>query len=161
MAPLTAGIVSTLIQNNLHRLAQAVVDKGVDYVEEKTGIKLEPNMSQEKIAELKIAAMKHEEFMFEQEVLNTSSARDMQKEALKQDDKFSKRFVYVFIAFWSIVAALYIGFVTFGDVPEANLRVVDTLIGFIQGTIVATMFNFLLGSSNGSMKKTEILGNMK
>jgi hypothetical protein len=62
MAPLIAGIVSSLISNNLPKMAQAVVDKGLEYVEEKTGIKLEPNMSQEKIVELKLAAQKHEEF---------------------------------------------------------------------------------------------------
>lgn len=66
MAPLIAGIVTSLIQANLPRVAQAVVDKGLDYVEEKTGIKLEPNMSAEKIAELRIAAQKHEEFMLQQ-----------------------------------------------------------------------------------------------
>lgn len=56
--------------------------------------------------------------------------------------------------FWSIFSALYIMLVTFVDVPLANERVVDQVLGFIMGTIVATVINFWLGSSLGS-KSTE------
>ena len=62
MAPLLAGIVSTLITNNLPKLAQAVVDKGVDYVTEKTGIELKPDMTPEQINALRVEAQKHDEF---------------------------------------------------------------------------------------------------
>lgn len=158
MLPIIQGIISALLANNLPGVAQAVVDKGLDYVEEKTGIKLQPDMTAEQIAALRIEAQKHEEFLIEQDNKNTADARAMQAEALKQDDLFSKRFVYYFIALWSVAAISYIGFVTFGTVPPENVRIVDTLLGFIQGTIVATMFNYLLGSTNGSMKKTEIMG---
>jgi hypothetical protein len=157
MLPLIAGIVSSLLANNLPKIAQGVIDKGLDVVEEKLGVKLEPDMSPEKIAEIQAAAQKHEEFKIEQDNKNTADARDMQKSALAQSDVWAKRFVYMFISFWSIVAAVYIAFVTFGYVPPENVRVVDTLLGFIQGTIVATMFNYLLGSSNSSSRKTDLL----
>ncbi len=157
MAPLLAGIVSSLLSKNLPKIAQAVLDKGIDKVEEKLGVKLEPNMSDEKIAEIQAAAQKHEEFRIEQDNKNTADARAMQVAALNQSDVFSKRFVYFFIGFWSIVSAIYIGFVTFGYVPPENVRVVDTLLGFIQGTIVATMFNYLMGTSAGSARKTDLL----
>lgn len=162
MAPIIAGIVASLIKEGLPKVADAVLTKGVDYVEQKLGVKLEVDASNdltsEKLAEVRARAMQHEEFMQELIVKNTSDARDMQKVALNQTDTFSKRAVYWFIAFWSVAAALYIGFVTFGTVPEDNIRIVDTMIGFVQGTVVATMFNFLLGSSNGSMRKTDMLG---
>ena len=157
MIPIIAQIVSTLIAANLPRVAQGVLDKGLDVVEQKLGIKLEPEMDATKIAEIKAAAQKHEEFMVEQDNKNTSDARAMQVAALNQSDVFSKRFVYFFIGFWSIVSAIYIGFVTFGYVPPENVRVVDTLLGFIQGTIVATMFNYLMGTSAGSARKTDLL----
>ena len=159
MAPLIAGIVSTLLSNNLPKMAQAVVDKGLDYVEQKTGIKLEPDMSADKIAELKIAAMKHEEFKIEQEYKNTADARDMQKVALQQEDRFSKRFIYIMASFWSVVSAIYIGFITFTPIPPENIRFADLVIGFLLGQIVATMINFFFGSSSGSMRKTDILLN--
>lgn len=157
MLPIVASIVSTLLANNLPKIAQGILDKGLDAVEEKLGVKLEPDMSAEKLAEVQAAAQKHEEFRIEQDNKNTADARAMQVAALNQNDIFSKRFVYFFIGFWSLVSAVYIGFVTFGYVPPENVRVVDTLLGFIQGTIVATMFNYLMGTSAGSVRKTDLL----
>lgn len=157
MAPLLAGIVSSLLSNNLPKVAQAVVDKGLDYVQEKTGIELKPDMNQEELKALREAAQKHEEFMVEQANKNTADARAMQTAALKQDDKFSKRFVMYLAIFWSITAVSYIFFITFGSIPEANVRFADTILGFLLGTVVATIINFFLGSSAGSREKTEAL----
>lgn len=157
MLPIIAGIVSALLQNNLPKIAQAVVDKGLDYVEDKTGIKLEPDMSVEKIAELKLAAQKHEEFQIEQNNKNTADARAMQVAALSQDDLFSKRYVYFLSSFWSIAAVLYIGFITFGSIPPDNVRFADSILGFMLGTVVATIINYFLGSSNQSAIKTTML----
>lgn len=157
MLPIIGTIISTLLANNLPRVAQGILDKGLDVVEEKLGVKLEEQMTPEKIAEIRAAAQKHEEFMVEQDNKNTADARAMQVAALNQSDAFSKRFVYFFIGFWSIAAAVYIGFVTFGFVPPENVRIVDSLLGFIQGTIVATMFNYLMGTTAGSARKTDIL----
>ena len=75
--------------------------------------------------------------------------------AMESDDPLVRRFVYYFITFWSVLAACYIGFITFGDIPEKNIRFADTILGFVLGTMVASMFQFLLGSSIGSRKKDE------
>lgn len=157
MAPLLAGLVSTLIQNNLPKVAQAVVDKGIDYVQEKTGIELKPDMSSDEIKALRDSAMKHEEFKIEQANKNTADARAMQVAALKQDDKFSKRFVMYLAIFWSVTAVTYIFFITFGSIPENNVRFADTILGFLLGTVVATIINFFLGSSAGSKEKTDAM----
>ena len=157
MAPLLAGIVSSLLQNNLPKVAQAVVDKGLDYVQEKTGIELKPDMSQEEVKALRESAMKHEEFMVEQANKNTADARAMQVAALQQDDKFSKRFVMYLAMFWSIASCTYIGFVTFSHIPETNLRFVDTLLGVCIGTVITTILNFFYGSSAGSKAKQEVI----
>ncbi len=157
MAPLLAGIVSSLIQNNLPKVAQAVVDKGLDYVQEKTGIELKPDMNPEEVKALRESAMKHEEFMVAQANANTDSARKMQIAALQQDDKFSKRFVMYLAMFWSATAVVYIFLITFTDIPALNVRFADTILGFLLGTVVATILNFFLGSSAGSKEKTEAL----
>ena len=157
MAPLIAGIVSSLLQNNLPKVAQAVVDKGLDYVQEKTGIELKPDMSQEEVKALRESAMKHQEFMVEQANKNTADARAMQVAALNQDDKFSKRFVMYLAMFWSLTAVVYIFLITFTNIPELNIRFADTILGFLLGTVVATILNFFLGSSAGSKEKTEAL----
>lgn len=55
--------------------------------------------------------------------------------------------------FWSVFSAIYIAAVTFIQVPMGNERIVDQVLGFIMGTIVATAINFWLGSSWGSKSK--------
>ena len=54
-------LIQTLLQNGLGLVANAVMAKGKEWVEDKTGIKLAPDMPPEQIAQLKIAEMQHEE----------------------------------------------------------------------------------------------------
>jgi len=54
-------IIQTLLTNGLGLVANAVMAKGKEWVEGKTGIKLAPDMPPEQIAQLKIAEMQHEE----------------------------------------------------------------------------------------------------
>jgi hypothetical protein len=84
---------------------------------------------------------------------NTENARAMQVAALAQSDVFSKRFTMYLTGFWSLCAAVYIGFITFSIIPESNVRFADTILGFILGTVIATMLNFWFGSSIGSKEK--------
>lgn len=88
---------------------------------------------------------------------NTADARAMQIAALNQSDIFSKRFTMYLTTFWSLAAGAYIGFITFSIIPEQNVRFADTILGFILGTVVATMLNFWFGSSIGSKEKAEAL----
>jgi hypothetical protein len=155
MLPVIASIVSGLIQNNMHKVADAVMDKGVDYVEQKMGIKLKPEgeATKEDYAKWNAEAAKHEEFMAEMDLKNMEGARNMQLAAMQSDDPLVRRFVYFFIAFWSVLSAAYIGCITFVDIPDENVRFADTILGFVLGTMVAGMFQFLLGSSLGSRNK--------
>jgi hypothetical protein len=155
MLPILASIVSNLISNGMHKVADAVIEKGVDAVQDKLGIELKPEgeATPEYNDKLKAEAMKHEEFMAEMDLKNMQGARDMQLKAMESDDPLVRRFVYFFIAGWSILSAAYIGFITFGSIPESNIRFADTILGFVLGTMVASMFQFLLGSSLGSRSK--------
>lgn len=155
MLPMIASIVSGLISNGLPKVADAVMEKGVDYVQEKLGVELKPEgqMNPEDVSKLKEAAMKHEEFMAEMDLKNMEGARNMQLQAMQSDDPLVRRFVYYFIGFWSILSSIYIGCITFIDIPDENVRFADTILGFVLGTMVASMFQFLLGSSLGSRNK--------
>ena len=153
MAPLLMGIISTLVTNNLPKLAQAVVDKGVDYVSEKTGVELKPDMPVEDLS-----ALREQEFKWaELEQKDRDGARHMQEVALAQDDVFSKRFIYYLAAFWSIFAVVYICAITFAPIPETSVRFADTILGFLLGTIVATILQFFFGSSKSSKDKTDAM----
>lgn len=96
----------------------------------------------------------------ELEFADIANARAMQVAALGQDDKFSKRFVYWFAAFWSLSACAYIAFITFGEIPANNVRFADTILGFVLGTLIATIIQFFYGSSRSSSGKTEVMASL-
>ncbi len=89
-----------------------------------------------------------------------ANARAMQVAALQQEDVFAKRFVYYFATAWSLAAIVYIGCITFCVIPPANMRYADTCLGFVLGTLVATIINFFFGSSRSSQRKDAALGSM-
>ena len=143
-------------------------DKVVDVISEKTGIDLKAKDSltfeeEQKLREFQESAdfrrlqLQYEDKKLDVEV--TKSAQDMQKEALKQDDLFSKRFVYYFAAAWSIFAMVFIMSVIFIEIPKENIRFADTILGFLLGTIISAIIQFFYGSSLGSKKATEALIN--
>lgn len=63
------------------------------------------------------------------EIEDTQNARQMQVEALRQDDKFSKRFVYYFSSVVIAIILLGLGGLLYFDIPQQNevlvTRVVD------------------------------------
>lgn len=161
-------IVATLLEAGLGILGGAVASKGKDLIESKLGINIDSMLAspQGKVDLLKIQT-EHEEALLELNIrskqqdielvkieqANTDGARDMQIAALNQSDIFSKRFVFYYAGFWSLFSVIYIGFITFGTIPEANIRFADTILGFILGTIIATIINFFFGSSRQSQAK--------
>lgn len=86
-----------------------------------------------------------------------ASARAMQIAALQQEDWFAKNFLYIFTSVWSIFAMVYFTFVTFGTVAESGIRMADTILGVLIGTVLTGFFNFFFGSSKGSKDKTDAL----
>ena len=84
---------------------------------------------------------------------DTDSARKMQVAALQQDDLFSKRFVYYFSIVWSLFAMAFMAAATLMDIPDKNASTVSTILGFLLGTAVASIFNFFLGTSKSSQAK--------
>ena len=88
---------------------------------------------------------------------DTANARDMQKAALAQDDKFAKRFIYYLAAF---VLATTIGFgvvLCFVAIPEANRRLVEMFFDVFLFSGALSVIYFFFGSSHGSQKKTDII----
>lgn len=168
-------IVAALLEGGFSLLGNAVLAKGKDVIEEKLGVNLESSMgSEEGRIKLKQLEMDNEEdlrqFILakrEQELRSdemylqdTQSARNMQIEALKQSDVFSKRFVYFFSIGWSVFTAFYVTLITFSSVPKDSVRFADTILGFLLGTVIASMFNFFLGSSKSSQDKDAVNAGM-
>jgi len=146
-----APALATVVAGPLGGAAVSAIAKqfGVeDTVEAVTKAVAEDPEAALKLAQIDIEKLK-------MQYANTADARAMQVAALNQSDVFSKRFTMYLTTFWSICAAIYIGFITFGVIPEQNVRFADTILGFILGTVIATMLNFWFGSSIGSKEKAE------
>ena len=169
MIPIVASIVSMLADKGLNLISSAIdggADKAAEFIEEKTGIKMDGSeLSDEQVAklrELEISSKlelerlalenKKEDNRSNEVIVNAqvgeyANSRNLQIEALKQDDKFSKRFIYYFAIFWSVFAVVYLTGITFIEIPKENVRFADTTVGFLLGTIVATLIGFFYGNS--------------
>lgn len=157
MLPVVMSIVSGLLANNMPKVADAVIEKGVDYVQEKMGITLKPEheATKEDYEKWNAEAAKHEEFMAELDEKSRQRATDMQMKAMESDDPLVRRFIYFFIGWWSIFSAVIIPCMIWLPIPETNQRFADVAQGAIFGTMVTGMFAFLLGSSQGSRAKDQ------
>jgi hypothetical protein len=89
-----------------------------------------------------------------------ANARQLQVVALGQDDLFAKRFIYYFAMYWSFASSLYIGWITFGNIPDNNVRFADTILGFILGTLVASIISYFFGSNRGSDAKNTTIAEL-
>jgi hypothetical protein len=161
-----------ILTKGLDLIANAALAKGKDWVKDKTGVDLDtPELTSEDYVKLKQYEMEHQEELLKlrQEddkldaemvkayLADVQNARGLQMTALSQEDLFSKRFLYYFAIYWSVVCSVYIGFITFGHIPDANVRFADTILGFLLGTLVAQIFNFFFGSSVGSKKSGDVI----
>jgi hypothetical protein len=155
MLPIVMSIVSGLLANNMPKVADAVIEKGVDYVQDKMGITLKPEheATKEDYEKWNAEAAKHEEFMAELDEKSRQRATDMQLKAMESDDPFVRRFLYYFIMLWSTFSVVFIPCLIWAPIPESNVRFADTILGYVLGTVITGMFAFLLGSSQGSRNK--------
>lgn len=165
MTPFLTPIISMLASKGFDavgKLIEGGADNAIGVIAEKTGIDLSTTrqLTPEQEAALREYDLQLRTLEFEREKIyltDRADARGMQKESLRQEDRFAKRFLYIFAAVWSTFAFMYIGLITFMSIPAANIRFADTILGFLLGTVVATILNFFFGSSAGSKDKTEAL----
>lgn len=165
------ALIAPLLANGLNLLVDVVTSKGKEWITDKTGIDITKPLSNDDLLKLKQLEMDHEEELLKLTIdsnidlekaylADTNSARSMQSVALQQDDLFAKRFVLYFAVFWSVLTAMFIGGITFIEIPKDNIRFADTILGFLLGTIIAQIVNFFYGSSRSSQSKDNLIKEM-
>lgn len=145
-----AGMLVDAGMSLLGSLIDVGEEKAKEFIEEKTGVKLKSKMTSEELEKLKEFETKNQELLLKKREMylqDRANARNMQVEALRQSDKFSKRFIYYFAIFWSLVASGYVFGITFLDIPVKNVRFADTTLGFMLGTVISVILGFFYGSS--------------
>lgn len=180
MLPFLAPVVGMLADKGLNLLSDALgsaADTGVEAIKDKvkdvTGIDITnqeqvQKLSPAQVAELKKAEKAHEKFLVKYAlkrdkmyIADTQSAREMQMSALRQDDRFAKRFVYWFAAILTAITLIYCGCVTFIEIPEDNVRLAYTILGVLLGTVLSQIIGFFFGSSKGSDDKNAMIREMQ
>lgn len=167
-------IIQSLLSNGLGLVANAVMAKGQAWVEGKTGIKIEPNMPPEQVAQLKQAEMEHEEELMRlkiednkldleelgMRIKDVGSAREREVQiATSKDAPLLNKIVTPLLA----LSLLMITFILFGVVMFDNSPVESSrkdILIYILGVLSAIstqIVSYYFGSSQGSKDKSEAL----
>ena len=152
MLPIVAGIVANLINNGMHKVADQVIEKGVDAVQEKLGIELKPEgeATPEYNAKLQEEANRHAEFMAELDEKSTQRATDMY-----MNDASTRKFSQYYAWFITTVSFLYFFMVSFMPIENRNRDFINIILGFLIGTAVNSLIRFFYGSSNKSQEDVD------
>jgi hypothetical protein len=152
MLPIIAGIVANLINNGMHKVADQVIEKGVDAVQQKLGIELKPEgeATPEYNAKLQEEANRHSEFMAELDEKSTQRATDMY-----MADPGTRAFTQHYAWFLTFVSFLYFFLVSFLPIDNHNRDFINIILGFLIGTAVNSLIRFFYGSSNKSQEAVD------
>ncbi len=171
-----APLVALLLKNGLGLLGNAVLAKGKEWVEEKTGLDLNQAVqTPDGLASLRQAEMAHEEELLKLRVENnrigaelekarladTQNARDMNA-AIQQSaeaSKLAKNLPYI-LDIVIVGGAFLLGMLLFlFEIPQDNRELALTAFGLLLG-LAGTVVNFHRGSSKGSKDKDDLLAAM-
>ncbi|HEY0720657.1 MAG TPA: hypothetical protein VGE50_05335 [Gammaproteobacteria bacterium] len=178
LAPVLSAASSYLASKGMDLLSgifKGGIDKGVDKVvtklKEVTGIDVndiaDQKVTEEDLVKLKQFEMDHQQMLLdhfavmkekelEEERIHQqdrSSARQMQMEALHQDDQVAKRFIYAYSFLITMLTFGYIFYITQANLAPSQMRIADTVLGFLLGVSLSAIIQFFYGSSKGSSDK--------
>ena len=152
MLPIVMGIVSNLINNGMHKVADQVLEQGVEAVEKKLGMPLKPEgeATPEYNSKLQEEANRHSEFMAQLDEQSTQRATDMY-----MNDESTKKFSQQFA--WALTGSsfLYFFMVSFMPIDNHNRDFINIILGFLIGTAVNSLIRFFYGSSNKSQEAVD------
>ena len=167
-------ILGPLLQNGLGLVANAVVAKGKQYVEQKLGVELKPDMSPEDMAKVQIAAMEHEEELMrlrleadkldlaelELRLKDVDSARDRETAiATSKDAPLLNKVITPILALGIVTLTFFLfAIVMFDDTPvDASRKDILIYVLGVLSAIATQIVSYYFGSSQGSKEKSDQL----
>jgi hypothetical protein len=168
------AILKPLLGNGLNLVANAVLAKGKNYVEQQLGVTLKPDMSPEDLAKIQIAQMEHEEELMrlrieddkldlaELQMLlkDTNDARQREVQIANSDKAPLLNKIVTPVLALSILLLTFalFGVVMFNDTPvEASRKDILIFVLGVLSSIASQIVSFYFGSSQGSKDKSDAL----
>ena len=163
------ALIAPLLAQGLSLIGNAVMAKGKDWVEEKTGVKIEPSMSDKDLLTLKQYEMDHEEELlrlriednrldleaFREEVKDRDSARDRDVEFIKRGMPNSRANFMFFLAV--VMVGLLVWIVWKDQTINEYVKGIFTLVlGRFLGYL-DNIYSFEFGTTRGSKEKDETI----
>jgi hypothetical protein len=136
----------------MHKVADQVIEQGVDAVQQKLGMELKPEgqATPEYNAKLQEEANRHSEFMAALDEKSTQRATDMY-----MADPMTKRFSHHYAWFITVISFVYFFMVSFMPVDNHNRDFINIILGFLIGTAVNSLIRFFYGSSNKAQEDVD------
>lgn len=163
------ALIAPLLSQGLSLISNAVMAKGKEWVEEKTGVKIEPNMSDKDLLTLKQYEMDHEEELlrlriednkldletFREEVKDRGSARDRDIEFIKRGMVNNRANVMFFLA---VVMVGILVWIVWKDqnINEYVKGIFTLVLGRFLGYL-DNIYSFEFGTTRGSKEKDETI----
>jgi hypothetical protein len=169
-----APLITALLSKGLSLIANAVLAKGKDYIEEKSGIDLsKATLSDQDVMALKKFEMEHEEELMKLQLEDDRIDLEMTKALLADTDSARAREVKMAEsqnASWLnknvgpmlAILAMFVAFglfykVTFSDLLTTQIPNRDILLYIlgVMSAVVTQIFSYYFGSSAGSKSKSD------
>ena len=163
------ALIAPLLSQGLSLIGNAVMAKGKEWVEEKTGVKIEPNMSDKDILTLRQYEMDHEEELlrlriednkldleaFREEVKDRDSARDRDVEFIKRGMTNNRANFMFFLAVFMVGLLVWIVWQD-QSINEYVKGIFTLVLGRFLGYL-DNIYSFEFGTTRGSKEKDETI----
>lgn len=163
------ALIAPLLAQGLSLIGNAVMAKGQEWVEQKTGVKIKPNMSDEDLLTLRRYEMQHEEELmrlriednkldletFREEVKDRGSARDRDIEFIKRGMTNNRA---NFMFFLAVVMVGILVWIVWKDqsINEYVKGIFTLVLGRFLGYL-DNIYSFEFGTTRGSKEKDETI----
>lgn len=163
------ALIAPLLAQGLSLIGNAVMAKGQEWVEQKTGVKIKPNMSDEDLLTLRRYEMQHEEELmrlriednkldlesFREEVKDRGSARERDVEFIKRGMTNNRA---NFMFFLAVVMVGVLVWIVWKDqsINEYVKGIFTLVLGRFLGYL-DNIYSFEFGTTRGSKEKDETI----
>lgn len=148
------ALIAPLLAQGLNLIGNAVLAKGKDWVEEKTGVSLDQPLSAEDTLRLRQYEMEHEEELLRLRVedkrldlADIQSARDMNT---RINESASATWLAKNVPAILALVVVVVGFILLGTTKDADVR--TAVVG-----LMTLVLGFYFGSSSSSKTKDEVI----